>query len=170
MKMKCDVTLITRICLVIISLFDIIPGLIHYFAPDGGANSIAGIKLNWEDAATITVNGVSWNASQYHEETVLVMFAGLGLIQVKLGALLALLAVWLPQNNILYYTVILLFVFQLFKIIMDLAGYRNIRDVASEAPGQYKPTVVGIFYLIAFICQLVWQNQKRKRRIDFNTI
>ena len=167
--MKCDVILITRVCLIIISLFDIIPGFIHCFAPDGGSNSIAGIVLNWENAASITVNDVEWNASQYHEETVLVMFAGLGLIQIKLGALLALLAIRLPQNNLLFYIVVLLFAFQLFKIILDLAEYRTIRDVASEAPGQYKPTVVGIFYLIAFICQLVWRIQNKKR-VDFTPI
>ena len=41
--------LISTIVLAILSIFDLGPGLIHVFAPDGGANSIAGFT-NYQGA------------------------------------------------------------------------------------------------------------------------
>ena len=156
-----SVTLFTRICIVIASLFDIIPGFIHYVTSDGGANNIAGIVLEWENATSIQVHDSMWNASNYHKETVLIMFAALGLIQIKLGAVTALLACWLPQDHdknsgiILFRFTWLLVAFQLFKILMDIVGYRNIHSVAPYAPGGYKPPVVLVFYGLAAIFQIV---------------
>ncbi len=156
-----SVTFFTRISILIAALFDIIPGFIHYFASDGGANSIAGIVLEWDNANSILVDNKTWNASDYHKETILVLFAGLGLIQIKLGVVTALMAYWLPQDNknsgmILFQFTWLLFLFQLFKTIMDAVGYRHIHSVAPYAPGGYKPYVVIVFYVVAVVLQMVW--------------
>jgi hypothetical protein len=162
-----SVTLFTRISIIVASLFDIIPGFIHYVTSDGGANSIAGIVLEWDNATSISVEDETWNASDYHKETVLVMFAALGLIQIKLGVVTALMAYWLPQDDdknsgiILFRFTWLLVAFQLFKILMDIVGYRNIHSVAPHAPGGYKSPVIMVFYLVAVILQMVWYRSKR---------
>lgn len=150
-----DWTLLTRICLVIVSLFDIIPGMIHFFAPDGGAGSIAGIVLTWENATNIQVADENWDTSSYHEQTVLVMFSGIGLIQIKLGVIIVLFSVLLPQGTLLYRLTLTLMSFQIIKIIVDLFEYRNIHSIAPYAPGGYKPVAMVVFYIIATISQFI---------------
>ena len=162
-----DLTLLTRICLVIVSLFDIIPGLIHVLAPDGGAGSIAGIVLDW-DGTTIQVDGEDWNSSDYHKQTVLVLFSALGLIQIKLGTIVGLMSISL-QGKLLYRLTITLMAFQLLKIIIDLFGYRNIHSIAPYAPGGYKPAAMAVFYVIATICQIVQDPVREPRESVPNT-
>lgn len=162
-----DLTLLTRICLVIVSLFDIVPGLIHVLAPDGGAGSIAGIVLYW-DGTTIQVDGEDWNSSDYHKQTVLVLFSALGLIQIKLGTIVGLMSISL-QGKLLYRLTITLMAFQLLKIIIDLFGYRNIHSIAPYAPGGYKPAVMTVFYVIATICQIVQDPVREPRESVPNT-
>lgn len=166
------VTLATRISIIVASLFDTIPGFIHYLTSDGGANSIAGIVLEWKNATNILVEDDTWNASDYHKECVLVIFAALGLIQIKLGVVTALTAYWLPQNDdkstgiILFRFTWLLVVFQVFKILMDIVGYRNIHSVAPYAPGGYKPPVVMVFYLVAVVMQMIWYCRDSYNRLN----
>ena len=162
-----DLTLLTRICLVIVSLFDIVPGLIHVLAPDGGAGSIAGIVLDW-DGTTIQVDGEDWNSSDYHKQTVLVLFSALGLIQIKLGTIVGLMSISL-QGKLLYRLTITLMAFQILKIIIDLFGYRNIHSIAPYAPGGYKPAVMTVFYVIATISQIVQDPVREPRESVPNT-
>lgn len=164
-----DLTLLTRICLIIVSLFDIVPGLIHVLAPDGGAGSIAGIVLDW-DGTTIQVDGEDWNSSNYHKQTVLVMFSGLGLIQIKLGVIVALMSISLPQGKLLHRLTITLMAFQLLKIIIDLLGYRNIHSIAPYAPGGYKPAVMTVFYVIATVSQIIVRDPVREPRASVPNI
>jgi len=161
-----SITQWTRVLLVVASLFDIVAGLIHFLASDGGANSIAGIVLDWDNATTVAVSDDVWNASKYHNEVVLVLFAALGLIQIKLGTITALLAYWLPQGIVLFRFVWLLVGFQLIKIITDIAGYRNIHSVAPYAPGGYKPPVVMVFYFAAVVLQTVWYRRGTYTRVS----
>ena len=162
-----DLTLLTRICLVIVSLFDIVPGLIHVLAPDGGAGSIAGIVLDW-DGTSIQVDGEDWNSSDYHKQTVLVLFSALGLIQIKLGTIVGLMSISL-QGKLLYRLTITLMAFQILKIIIDLFGYRNIHSIAPYAPGGYKPAVMTVFYVIATISQIVQDPVREPRESVPNT-
>lgn len=148
----------TKICIVIATLFDIIPGLVHFFAADGGAGSIAGIVLEWNNATSIIVGEQVWNASNYHKQSILVMFTAIGLLQVKIGTVTTILVVLLPQNTMLYILTLTLLGFQILKIIADLFQYRNIHSIAPYAPGGYKPPVVLVFYVIATILQLRNQN------------
>lgn len=150
--------IVSQISLVIASIFDIIPGIIHFLAVDGGANSIAGIVIEWENATNIQVHDETWNTSDYHKQTVLVMFGALGLVQIKIGIIVSLLVLWLPEGNhrLLYHLTLILMTFQLFKIIVDLFEYRNIHSIASTAPGRYKPVVLVLFYVIAAISQRTW--------------
>lgn len=157
-----DVTLLTRICIVVSTLLDIVPGFIHFLAEDGGAGSIAGIVMNWDNATTIEVEDKVWKTSDYHKDTVLVMFCALGLIQIKMGVLTMLMALWLPQCDLLYLLTIILIVFQMFKVIVDLFGYRHIHSIAPYAPGGYKPYVVLVFYTVATISQVIWFRKQKK--------
>lgn len=161
----------TKICIIIASLFDIIPGLVHFFAADGGAGSIAGIVLEWDNATSIIVGEEVWDTSSYHKHSILVMFSALGLLQVKMGVITTILVVLLPQDMMLYILTLMLVSFQMLKIIVDLFGYRNIHSIAPYAPGGYKPPVVLVFYVIATILQVIWYckqdevSEERKKRI-----
>lgn len=167
-----DWTLLTRICLIIVSLFDIIPGLIHVLAPDGGAGSIAGIVLEWDNGTTIQVAEENWDSSRYHKESVLVMFSGIGLLQVKLGTITGLASISLPQGKHLYRLTLTLMAFQLLKITLDLFGYRNIHSIAPNAPGGYKAYVLAVFYVVATGSQLyiyyMMKGPERKNRKIYN--
>ena len=157
-----DWTLLTRICLVIASLFDIIPGFVHFLASDGGAGSIAGIVLTWENTTTIQAGDQNWDSSSYHQQSILVMFNALGLIQIKLGVIISVLAVLLSQDTLLYILTLMLISFQAIKIVVDLFDYRNIHSIAPYAPGGYKPPVVAGFYVIATISQMIWYNKNKQ--------
>ena len=150
--MECNVTFLTRFSLLIVALLDIFPGLVHFLAEDGGAGSIAGIVLEWDNATSIKVGEENWNTSNYHKQTVLVMFSALGLIQIKLGFITMLMALLMPQSYgndgiMLYRLTLTLVTFQIFKIIVDLFGYRNIHLIAPFAPGGYKP-----YLNFSFLC------------------
>ena len=159
-------TLLTRCCLVIVSLLDIIPGLVHVLAPDGGAGSIAGIVLEWENTTNIQVGDQDWDTSSYHRQSILVMFSALGVTQIKLGAVKMLMALLLPQKNGSDGTVLCrltwaLMAFQIFTIIGSVASYKHIHSIASTAPGGYKEYILVVVYLIATISQIIWyRNQK----------
>ena len=45
-----NLTRLTRVVLVVAALVDVVPGLVHCFAADGGAGSIAGVVLAWPNA------------------------------------------------------------------------------------------------------------------------
>lgn len=156
---------LTKWCLLLASLFDIIPGFIHLLATDGGANSIAGITLQWDNATSITVAEQQWNASTYHEETILVLFAALGLLQIKIGVLVMGASIVLPKGNLLNTLTFTLLAIQIIKIILDVFGYRHIHSVAPVAPGAYKPYVVVVFYVIASISILIESPSLRKKRL-----
>ena len=159
---------LTRWCLILASLFDIIPGFIHLFTTDGGANSIAGIKLQWDNATSITVAEQQWNASTYHEESILVLFAALGLMQIKIGVLVMGASIVLPNGNLLNTLTFTLLAVQIVKIILDVFGYRHIHSVAPYAPGGYKPYVVVVFYVIASISILIKNPSSRSKRLNVN--
>lgn len=164
--MDCNVTLLTRCCLVIVSLLDIIPGMVHCLAPDGGAGSIAGIVLEWENATSIQVGDQNWDTSSYHKQSILVMFSALGVTQIKLGVVTMLMALLLPQGNGSDGTVLCrltwaLMAFQVFIMIGSAAGSRHIHSIASTAPGGYKEYLLAVVYSIATISQIIWyRNQK----------
>ena len=155
--------LVARTCIVIASLLDIIPGIIHLFTEDGGAGSIAGIVLEWDNSTTIEVDEEPWNSSTYHKETILVLFAGLGLMQIKLGVLTMGGSILLPEGRLLNTLVLSLLAFQVVKIILDLFGYRHIHSIAPYAPGGYKPYLVVIFYIIAAIS--IWFCRANTRQL-----
>jgi len=164
--MDCNVTLLTRGCLVIASLLDVVPGMVHFLAPDGGAGSIAGVVLEWENATSIEVGNQKWDASSYHKQSMLVMFSALGITQIKFGVMMMLMALLLPQGNGSEGTVLCrltwaLMAFQMLIIIVGVAGYRHIHSIASTAPGGYKSYLMAVCYVIATISQIIWyHNQK----------
>lgn len=145
--MRCSI--LVTLCLVIVSLLDIIPGLIHLLASDGGAESIAGITLQWENS---TMLNDEWSTSDYHKETVLFLFGALGLLQIKIGVL-TLLGALLLKKKLFLVTVLLLL--QTIKLIIDLIGYRHVHSIAPNAFGGYKPYVVFGFLFIAMIASLL---------------
>lgn len=160
-----NVTRITRVVLVIAAVFDIIPGLIHCFKNDGGAGSIAGITLSWPNASTIHVGSRTWNAADYHKETVLVLFNALGQTQEKMGILVLLAALGLKQSMELCNFTLLLTLFQVFSVIMSLTGYRDIHTVAPDAPGQYKAYLMLVLFGIAAVAQIIWYRNRGKEAI-----
>ena len=164
---SCNATLVTRCCLVFVSLLDIIPGMVHCFAPDGGAGSIAGIVLEWENSTSIQVGGQNFNTSSYHKQSILVMFNALGVSQIKLGIVIMLMALGLPQGAggegvMLCRLTWILMIFQVLIIIGSATGSRNIHSVASSAPGGYKVYAMAIVYVIATVAQVIWYRDRKE--------
>jgi len=157
-----NLTRVTRVVLVVAALLDVVPGLVHCFAADGGAGSIAGIVLAWPNATAITVGGQVWDASDYHRMTVLVSFSALGQTQMKMGIVTALAALGLEQGRELCCLTLALGVFQLYAVFMSASGYRNIHLVASSAPGGYKSYGVFALLAIAAIPQVIWYRNHDK--------
>ena len=157
-----NLTRVTRVVLVVAALLDVVPGLVHCFAADGGAGSIAGIVLAWPNATAISVGGRVWDASDYHRMTVLVLFSALGQTQMKMGIVTALAALGLEQGRELYCLTLALGVFQLYAVIMSASGYRNIHLVATSAPGGYKSYGVFALLAIAAISQVIWYHNHDK--------
>jgi len=160
-----NVTRITRVVLVITAVLDIIPGLIHCFKNDGGAGSIAGITLSWPNAATIHVGSTTWNAADYHKETVLVLFYALGQTQAKHGIVVLLAALGLKQSMELCTFVLVLTLFQVISVIISVTGYRNIHTIAPDAPGQYKSYLILLLFSIAAMAQMIWYRNRGKQEI-----
>ena len=160
----------TQICLVIASLFEIGPGLIHYLAEDGGAGSIAGIVLEWDNSTSIIVGEQVWGASNYHKQSILVMFSALGVTQIKLGVVTIVTTLLLTQGIVLCFLTWSLMGLQVFTIIGNLVGSRHIHTIASTAPGGYKEYLLSVIYLIATILQVIWYckqdevSEERKKR------
>ena len=157
-----NLTRVTRVVLVVVALLDAVPGLVHCFAADGGAGSIAGIMLAWPNATAISVGGKVWDASDYHKMTVLVLFSALGQTQMKMGIVTALAALGLEQGRELCYLTLALGIFQLYAVIMSASGYRNIHSVAASAPGGYKSYGVLALLAIAAVPQIVWYRNRDK--------
>jgi hypothetical protein len=90
--------------LALLAVFSLIPGAIHYFAPDGGAGSIAGLDMGshrrmivavfaWVGATQIPY-GLAQLAVALRYRTLVPLFLLLALIERALGAL----AAWVTRS------------------------------------------------------------------------
>ena len=111
----------------------VVPGLVHIFKDDGGANSIAGIALG------------------QCETEVLVLFTALGKVQIMYGC--CLLFVLLRKHRSQWMGLVqLLWALQISAIALDLAEYRTISTIAPEAPGRHKSKTMLALTTVAGLC------------------
>ena len=157
-----NLTRVTRVVLVVVALLDVVPGLVHCFAPDGGAGSIADFVLTWPNSTAISVGGKVWEGSEYPESTVIVLFYALGQAQMRMGIVVALAALGLEQGRELCYLTFALGIFQLYVAIMSAAGYRNLHTVAASAPGGYRPYLFLALLAVAAVPQIIWYRNHDK--------
>ena len=111
----------------------VVPGLVHIFKDDGGANSIAGIVLG------------------QCENEILVLFTSLGKVQIMFGCCLLFALLRIHRSQWLG-LVQLLWALQISAIALDLAEYRTISTIAPEAPGRHKSKVMVALTTVAGLC------------------
>jgi len=61
--------LISSIALMVMSIMQFVPGMIHVFAPDGGAKSIAGFTSQFTLKIMNQLNTKSYGLSEFSEPT-----------------------------------------------------------------------------------------------------
>ena len=118
--------------LILVAIVSTIRSLIHVFAPDGGANSIAGIDLSVQGAANIIALFGQWGALQL----LLALFYWLAIFRYKF-LVPAMLAVVVIE--------------QLFRIG---AGLLKPLEIASPPPGAIGSEILLPISIVAFLWSL----------------
>ncbi len=124
--------------LIVVAIVSTIRSLIHIFAPDGGAGSIAGIDISVQGGANIVAIFAQWGALQL----LLALFYWLVILRYRF-LVPAMLAVVILE--------------QLFRMG---AAYLKPLEIASPLPGAYGSQILLLSAMIAFIWSLL-RNSKR---------
>ena len=122
---------------ILIATVSTVRSLIHIFAPDGGANSIAGIAVNVECGANLIAMFAQWGASQL----ILAMFYWLAILRYR------------------FLTPFMLAVILLEQLLRLGAGQIKPLVVASPPPGAIGSYLLIPLVLIALVFSLKKQEQ-----------
>lgn len=115
----------------------IFPGMIHIFKKDGGAESIACIRISGPTAKS-------------QRELVHVLFALIGNAQVALGCCILFNSCILEDNQFFYFTYVLLGSY-FFMLVQKFANFKQIGPITNyQAPGRFKSVIMFILSAIAF--------------------
>ncbi len=131
--------LIANLVLALITGFELVPGLIHVFAPDGGASSIAGFtNFNAAQAEILWAFGV-FGADQIFSSLI---FGSVLLDFLQTRSLGGPVLIWSFAKSI-------------WGIIVPMIMNRDLKSVAPNAPGNFKSLFKASLSLIGILDEYV---------------